>query len=53
LPPSFDVRVVRKDARDAYRAAFYPGAQLLDATTVGFETSDWFEVLRLLQFVTQ
>ena len=52
LPPRFDVRVVRKDARDAYRASFYPGARLVDATTVGFETTDWFEVLRLLQFVT-
>ncbi|MEZ6017969.1 MAG: M55 family metallopeptidase [Planctomycetota bacterium] len=52
LPERFDVRVVRKDARDAYRASFYPGARLVDATTVGFETTDWFEVLRLLQFVT-
>ena len=52
LPPRFDVRVVRKDARDAYRASFYPGARLVDATTVGFETTEWFEALRLLQFVT-
>jgi D-amino peptidase len=52
LPPRFDVRVVRKDARDAYRASFYPGARLVDPTTVGFETTEWFEVMRLLQFVT-
>ena len=52
LPPRFDVRVVRKDARDAYRASFYPGARLVDATTVGYETTEWFEVMRLLQFVT-
>jgi D-amino peptidase len=52
LPPRFDVRVVRKDERDAYRAAFYPGARLVDPMTVGFETDDWFVALRLLQFVT-
>jgi D-amino peptidase len=52
LPPRFAVEVVRKDARDAYRCALYPGARLADPVTVGFETGDWFEVLRLLQFVT-
>lgn len=52
LPPRFDVQVVRKDARDAYRRAFYPGARLVDPMTIGYETDDWFEVLRLLQFVT-
>jgi len=48
LPARFYVQVVRKDARDAYRKAFYPGARQIDATTVGFDTDDWFEVLRLL-----
>lgn len=52
LPPRFDVQVVRKDARDAYRRSFYPGAKLVDPTTIGFQTDDWFEVMRLLQFVT-
>jgi D-amino peptidase len=45
------VQVVRKDARDAYRRAFYPGARLIDPVTIGFETREWFEVMRLLQFV--
>jgi D-amino peptidase len=52
LPEHFDVQVVHKDARSAHRASFYPGATLRDPTTVGFETGQWFEVLRLLQFVT-
>lgn len=52
LPERFDVQVVRKDARDAFRRSFYPGARLVDPVTVGYETDDWFEVLRLLQFVT-
>jgi D-amino peptidase len=51
LADRFEVQVVRKDARDAYRRAFYPGARLVDPVTVGFETRDWFEVMRLLQFV--
>ena len=51
LPERFEVQVVRKDARDAYRRAFYPGARLIDPVTIGFDTRDWFEVMRLLQFV--
>lgn len=51
LPDHFDVQVVRKDARDAYRRAFYPGARLVDPVTIGFSTREWFEVMRLLQFV--
>lgn len=52
LPKRFDVQVCHKDARGAYRAAFYPGARLADPTTVAFDTTQWFEVMRLLQFVT-
>jgi D-amino peptidase len=51
LAERFVVEVVRKDARDAYRRAFYPGARLVDPVTIGFETREWFEVMRLLQFV--
>ena len=51
LADHFEVQVVRKDARDAYRRAFYPGARLVDPVTIGFTTRDWFEVMRLLQFV--
>jgi D-amino peptidase len=51
LAERFEVQVVRKDARDAYRRAFYPGARLIDPVTIGFETREWFEVMRLLQFV--
>ena len=51
LADCFEVQVVRKDARDAYRRAFYPGARLVDPVTIGFETREWLEVMRLLQFV--
>lgn len=51
LAGPFEVQVVRKDARDAYRRAFYPGAHLVDPVTIGFQTRDWLEVMRMLQFV--
>jgi D-amino peptidase len=51
LAAAFEVQVVRKDARDAYRRAFYPGARLLDPVTIGYQTPHWLEVMRLLQFV--
>jgi D-amino peptidase len=51
LAGTFEVQVVRKDARDAYRRAFYPGARLVDPVTIGFQTREWLEVMRMLQFV--
>jgi D-amino peptidase len=51
LAGPFEVQVVRKDARDAYRRAFYPGARLIDPVTIGFQTREWLEVMRMLQFV--
>jgi D-amino peptidase len=51
LAGPFEVQVVRKDARDAYRRAFYPGARLVDPVTIGFQTREWLEVMRMLQFV--
>lgn len=51
LAPRFEVQVVRKDARDALRKSFYPGARLADPVTVAFDTDQWFEVMRMLQFV--
>jgi len=51
LPERFSVEVRYKDARQAYRASFYPGAALESPTSIAFESGDWFEVLRLIQFV--
>lgn len=51
LPKYFQTEVRYKDARDAYRSSFYPGAHLESPTSIVFESDDWFEVLRLLQFV--
>jgi D-amino peptidase len=36
---------------DAYRASWYPGAKLTAARIVQFESGDYFEVLRAINFM--
>lgn len=52
LPEHFKVEIIYKDHMKAYRNSFYPGATFKSHNTVEFETSDYFEVLRVLQFLT-
>lgn len=52
LPQQFNVEIIYKDHIKAYRNSFYPGAKFKAHNTVQFETTDYFEVLRLLQFLT-
>ena len=52
LPKHFKVEIIYKDHMKAYRNSFYPGATFKSHNTVEFETSDYFEVLRVLQFLT-
>lgn len=49
-PESFSVEIVYKDARNAYRKSWYPGAKLETATSVAFEATEILEVMRLVQF---
>lgn len=51
LPEHFDVEIAFKDHSQAVRKSYYPGARLLNPVTVGFESSDWYEVCRMLMFV--
>lgn len=51
LPDKFALEVRYRDHPSAYRASFYPRASLISPRTVGFETSDFMEVLRFLLFV--
>jgi D-amino peptidase len=50
LPKEFLVEVEYPRHIEARRNSFYPGASLIDSTTVGFETEDYIEVLRFLHF---
>ena len=52
MPEFFSVEITYKDHADAYRAAFFPGTSLKAPHKIQFETKDYFEVMRLLLFVT-
>lgn len=51
LPEHFKVELTYKDHNKAYAKSFYPGASLLNPTTIGFESDDWYEINRFLIFV--
>jgi len=50
LPERFDLKLKFTKHFYAYKASFFPGVQLLDDQTIGFETERYFEILRLLTF---
>lgn len=50
-PDHFRVEIEYKRPPIAYRRSFYPGASLKNDKVLRFETSDWFDVLRLFSFV--
>ncbi|MEN9224100.1 MAG: M55 family metallopeptidase [Thermostichus sp. HHBFW_bins_43] len=51
LPEHFLLEVDYKHPPRAYRKSFYPGATLAGDYTVQLAVSDWFEVLRALEFI--
>ena len=51
MPTPYTLEIRYRIPLDAYAASFYPGAALVDDDTVRFETGEWFEVLRALQFL--
>jgi D-amino peptidase len=51
LPEKFRVEIRFKDHPKAKRAGFYPGVITVDPFTVGFETDDYFDVLRFFMFM--
>ena len=51
LPEKFVVEITYNEHAMAMKASFFPGAVLKHPHTVGFETDDYFEVLRLFAFV--
>ncbi len=51
LPTYFRVEIRFKDHTKAKHAGFYPGASTIDPFTIGFETDDYFEVLRFFHFM--
>lgn len=51
LPSEFEIDVLFKDHRKAYKNSFYPGAEMSAAGTIRFRCKDCFDFLRFLSFV--
>ncbi|AVK85619.1 amino acid amidase [Lysinibacillus sp. B2A1] len=52
LPKHFKVEIIYRDHTRAYRNSFYPNATFKPHNIVEFITDDFYEVLRILQFLT-
>jgi len=50
LPESFDVRITYTSCMEAYKNSFFPGATLEQDNMIRFESTDYFEVLKLFLF---
>jgi len=51
LPEYFEVEIKFTDPVSAYRSSFYPDMKKGDSQTVIFETDNYFDVLRMLNFI--
>lgn len=51
LPEHFHLELGYKDAGFAYRSSFYPGARLIADQVLAFDTTDFFDVLRVVLFL--
>lgn len=52
MPKSFTLEITYNDPVMAYRKSFYPGMEHVGGRTLRFTTTECFEVLRAVQFVT-
>jgi len=52
LPKSFALEVTYANPVLAYRMSWYPGACHSGERTIRFEAKDYFDILRMLNFVT-
>lgn len=50
MPDHFSVELRYRNHADAYHASFFPGVNLIEPHTVGFEADDYYEVLRFFSF---
>lgn len=52
LPCEFNLEIEYIDFKKAYKYSFYPGAEFKEPRTVIFRSNDYFEILRIILFVT-
>ncbi len=50
LPGHFRLDVRYREHPRAFRGGFYPGVRTLDSHTLRYESDDWYEVLRMMEF---
>jgi D-amino peptidase len=50
LPKEFDIEILFKDNRLAYKKSFYPGAELEGINILLYKCKDYFDVLKFLMF---
>jgi D-amino peptidase len=50
LPSHFEVELRFKEHSQAYYASFYPGVTRLNAHTIGYQTDDYMEFLKMFMF---
>ncbi len=51
LPELFEVEISYTNHTSAYKASFYPGVEQISSTNVKLQTSDYFDVLRMIMFL--
>ena len=51
LPEYFEAEIQFKEAADAAKGGYYPGAVRTDTKTVRFESDDYYEIMRFMFFV--
>lgn len=51
LPNSFKIEIVFKQHFSAYKNSFYPGMKMINDTTIIFETKEYFDVLRMFNYM--
>ncbi|NNF97990.1 MAG: hypothetical protein HKM93_01305 [Desulfobacteraceae bacterium] len=51
IPEFFTLTIHYNDFQEAYKASFYPGAELISPKAVQYENEDYPEILRMMHFV--
>lgn len=52
MPDEFNLEIEYKDHRAAYKYSFYPGAEYKAPRSVFFSTKEYYEILRIIKFLT-
>jgi len=50
LPSKFEIEILFKDSRKAYKNSFYPNVEMPDVSTIIYQCEDYFDILRFLSF---